>query len=179
MLYIVILPITSVIIIPFFSFTSLENVLLVTFAANCAYLLPFAILNTWINYFLLKQKQIKVWQLENPSVQKEAAGALSNSLRIKFKFTYYQRRKEIIGRAVTSPHTKLGKLFIQIVNKHIEKASQSNKPVMDNNNSFGWLFYVKSFYGLHRRYLDPDVSIVDNNISTTAIIFVKQVKKQN
>ncbi len=49
--------------------------------------------------------------------------------------------------------------------------------VKDNENIFGWIFYVKRSFFHPRKYVDPDLSITDNKIKEKYTIMAKRVSE--
>lgn len=51
--------------------------------------------------------------------------------------------------------------------------------ISDDQNSFGWVFYIKPSFFLPRRYIDPDLSIRKNRITRLHTIIARRIQKEN
>lgn len=49
----------------------------------------------------------------------------------------------------------------------------------DEDNSFGWIFYIKPSFFLPKRYIDPDISIRKNRITRLHTIIARRKKKES
>ena len=176
LLYIIILPVTSIVTLPFFPLFFIERMILVAFIANCSYLLPFTVFHAWANYFNMQLQQIGIWQARDVRLSKENGRVFLNSTRVYFRYTDRRDNTLFTVPVVASSSTALGVLFLQTLTKQNEQLATVK---LEDVHSFGWVFYTTGFKGLQRRYLNARISLADNKIDEDAVINIHQLEKAN
>ncbi|WP_029906687.1 TssN family type VI secretion system protein [Prevotella sp. 10(H)] len=81
-------------------------------------------------------------------------------------------------KAKSSEITPFGPWFKTFISDYNKKSPQSPIRYKDNNDSYGWIFYVTSFLG-RKRYIDPDLSFSKNKIKEKKIIIAKRVQYED
>ncbi|MCB9017901.1 MAG: TssN family type VI secretion system protein [Paludibacteraceae bacterium] len=85
--------------------------------------------------------------------------------------------KPIRIKAKSLPSMVLGDWFGLIVSDYNQKKSGNRIEINDSESPYGWIFYTKSSFFRPRRYMDPDLSFVDNAFVEQNLIVAKRVRK--
>lgn len=163
----------SVIILQIFT---QHNLLWLATACSCAYILPFILWKAWLYYLHLQKNELKIWYEDDINVESSVNIYLDSfNIYFKLKKRSFDHEKRLFP--VRAPlYVKLGTLFTQFIVKKNEAGNVSIQYTDDTNRNFGWFFYIESFYGLQKKYLDPNVSITGNKIRNNTVITVERVK---
>ncbi len=152
------------------------NMLLMSLYSSCAFLLPPIIFYSWLNFKTFPEPQYKVWN-NFEKVSNNPVTIYLNSIRINVRLTkkYFDIEEQVF--LTTLPEDKaFGKLFNQFLlglneEEPIEFLDEKQKP-------YGWIFFVESIRGYGKRYIDPDMSLEENNVKENSTIVAKRVKKE-
>lgn len=163
----------NIVLILLYLFTN-SNMIRMSFAGSCAFLLPFVIQQAWKTYNHFIPKQYKVWY-NSDIVMDSRTTVFLNSLpiRLRLSLKYFDITDEEFELTVPG-HTQFGKFFNQFI---IEK-NKNNVPAIeciDNEKKpFGWQFYIERLGGLHKQYIDPELSLRENKVKDHSIITAKR-----
>jgi Type VI secretion system, TssN len=96
---------------------------------------------------------------------------LGQTIPFFFKTGYLEGSIPLSKIAVKMPPEKrLGELFQYFIYRYNTEKSPSEPIVVSNaGRMFGWLFYTRNWLGV-RRYLDPDLTLIENGIYKHAVI---------
>lgn len=163
----------SIVLLLLYLFTD-SNMIVMSFASSCSFLLPFAITEAWKTYNELPQKRYKLWY-NSDVVMDSRTTVFLNSLpiRLKLSLKYFDISEEMFELTVPG-HTQFGKFFNQFI---IEK-NKNNTSVIEcidiEKKPFGWQFYVARFNGLNKQFIDPELSLRENKVNDHSVITAKR-----
>lgn len=116
----------------------------------------------------------KVWFPTDEVIEKKATVFL-NSLPIHIKLS-----RSLTSEATSFPlqapvKMKLGTMFYHFIQDK-NKAPESAIEFKNARDAFyGWEFYTEAFGGLKKRYLNPELTLIDNKIKQNATIVAQRV----
>jgi hypothetical protein len=141
-------------------------------ADGCAFLLPFTVTKAWGFFWDIPQRQYKLWYPNPAGAETIATSLLKIPVRIKITPVNGKEKTTLNNRVPAK--ARLGKFFHHFL---IEQLADDNAIVQYNNNDkrYGWEFYEEIAGGIIKRYLDPDLSFIDNKIRDKAIIVARRV----
>lgn len=71
-----------------------------------------------------------------------------------------------------------GNWFQRFVTDYNTEYPRSQISYHDGANPYGWIFYVKQSFFKRRKYIDPDLTLVENNVKGGNTIIVMRVKRE-
>ena len=66
--------------------------------------------------------------------------------------------------------------FGMIITDYNQKKADNQVELLDSSSSYGWIFYTERSFFKSRRYIDPDKSFEENNLTGTDMVIAKRVK---
>lgn len=66
--------------------------------------------------------------------------------------------------------------FGMIITDYNQKKADNQVELYDSSSSYGWIFYTERSFMKSRRYIDPDKSFEENDLSGTDMVIAKRVK---
>lgn len=104
----------------------------------------------------------------------------SNVAIITYVFAKKHSDSEISNFQTKAPYElRLGDLFYGFLQEWNHRHPQNTIEYKDENQQvFGWLFFIKEAWYKPKRYIDPDKTIRDNAIKVNQIIYTKRIKKE-
>jgi hypothetical protein len=163
----------SLVLMLLYLFTN-GNMIGMSFASGSSFLLPFVIQQASKTYNNFPQKRYKLWY-NSDVVMDTRTTIFLNSLpiRLQLSMKYFDIEDEVFELTVPG-HTQFGKFFNQFI---IEK-NKNNPSAIEcidlEKKPFGWQFYIQGLGGLNRKYLDPELSLRENNVKDHSTIIAKR-----
>ncbi|MEJ7769103.1 MAG: TssN family type VI secretion system protein [Chitinophagaceae bacterium] len=169
------LVITVVLLILYFLTDS--NMIRMAYASACSFLLPYTIQQSWHPYTNVPEKRFKVWY-NSDLVMDTRTTVFLNSLPVRISVTrkYFDITDELYE--VTVPgHVPFGKYFNQFVIEKNKSNTTSIECFDQEKKPYGWQFYIHRLGGLSKQFIDPDLSLRENNLRDNSIILAKRKKQ--
>lgn len=123
----------------------------------------------------------KVWRYIIGKEELDLDGLDFNRMMVlEVEFSRKVHDEELIKVKAKAPaNVVYGDWFQKFINDYNFKFQESPIAHSDNfNQTYGWIFYVKPSFFSRRRYIDPDLSIIDNKILEARTIVCKRVVNQ-
>lgn len=122
-------------------------------------------------------KEFKKWFYPEKTIIMDENTDLSNFVLITFVFSKRHGDSEKSNLQSKGPYgIKLGDLFYFFIQEWNHRNPEKPIQFLDTNNKpFGWYFTAGSSFWKGKNYLDPDLTIRDNNIKVNLIIDTDRV----
>ena len=157
-----------------FYFLSHKSGFTVYFALSLGYLLvPMAVMRCFDLALAVPAKDYKQWLYPSkPIIADMERIDVSNFAIITYIFPKKYGDTNKANLQSKGPYDyKMGDLFYGFINEWNYRNPQDKIQYLDEDGqTFGWLFYVQDKWYENRRYLNPDVTIRENNIKVNQII---------
>lgn len=151
-----------------------ENFLIVSLIYASAILLPLIITTAWHLFVDIPHRKFDAW-LNGEDDHDDKASIYINSITLNIKVSnkYFDLNEE--SNSVTLPgHVSFGKLFSRFINNRSEIELYELKD--ENDNPYGWEFFIESIGGLFKHYIDPNLTLRENKIKQNATIVARRIK---
>lgn len=149
--------------------------LLMIAASTLSFLLPYLITKAWTLYNILSVSQHGVWQYIEAGISKQSVVSFNNiPIRIKF-FSRQSAQTETVVSFNAPIRMKLGTVFYHIIQQQNEGRGRKIEYVDEGGAPFYWEFYSQSLGGLSKQFLNPEESLVENNIQPNTLIIAQRV----
>lgn len=86
-------------------------------------------------------------------------------------------RKPIRLKAKSTSNMVFGDWFELIVTDYNQKRIKSPIEYYSSEHPYGWIFYIKPSFFRPRKYIDPEMSFLENNLPEKYLIVSKRVQK--
>ena len=144
------------------------------------YFIPFIFVQAVHKYMSIPDIDFKKWFYPiNQQIDLPTDVEMASPVVITFEF---QKRnndaEQTIFRAKAPLSMQLGRLFYHFINDYNER--HPNTPIeviLDENNVYGWIFYQKPQWYKKLNCLDPDETIVENQIKENSVIVCQRVNE--
>ncbi|MFN7846378.1 MAG: TssN family type VI secretion system protein [Bacteroidota bacterium] len=142
-----------------------------------ASLIPTASALTFESIAAIPPKDFKKWIYPEKPIIMDENTDLSNFVLITFVFAKKHGDKEKSNLQSKGPYgIKLGDLFYFFVQEWNYRNPEKQIQYLDENNRpFGWYFTAGKSFWSGKKYLDPELTIKDNNIKINLIIDTERV----
>jgi hypothetical protein len=151
----------------------------------CTCLLPFIFpslfLKAYHSYMDIPLEVYRIWSYDGQAGEMtgddfDSGKVIVVELEI---FKQIEDRKPLNIKVKSSEITPFGIWFKTFITDYNKKSPQS--PVVYNNKSGprGWIFYVNTSILGRKRYIDPDLSFIQNEIKEENVIIAKRVQQEN
>jgi len=148
----------------------------VSMACISGFLFPFLIYRAWFFYSHIPTGIYSAWYLPEYDTTGYAATARnSQPVRLKLSRSYFDTGNELFDVSAT-PQIKLGRLFYNIVEEKNRQSSSFIQVKDEDQRPFGWEFYTNKWWGLFKRRLNPDKSLLSNKIKKNMVVYVKRMR---
>lgn len=71
-----------------------------------------------------------------------------------------------------------GNWFQRFVTDYNTEYPRSQISYNDGERPYGWIFYVKASFFKQRKYIDPDLTLIENNVRGGNVIIAKRVRRE-
>lgn len=143
-------------------------------------LLPFLVIKAFDFWKSIPQKEVKVWTLpignQVPLIEPGRAIILHFSIPISYT------SKETVKFNTRAPVEKtIGEMFHFLLHRHnVERRSYNKIQIAENKSKdklYGWIFFIgqKKWWGLKKKYINPQSRIRTLGIKGGEVIHVKRV----
>lgn len=145
--------------------------------ALLATLLPTAIQLTFESIAAIPHREYKKWFYPEKTIIMDESTDLSNIVLITFVFSKKAGDTEKSNLQSKGPYgIKLGDLFYFFIQEWNHRNPEKQIEFLDRNNkSFGWYFTTGKSWWSGKKYLDPELTIRENNIKVNLIIETERV----
>lgn len=152
-------------------------------AATCALpvLIPLVFNWSYQAFLDIPPEIYKVWRYVIGKEELDLDGLDFNRMMVlEVEFSRKVHDEELIKVKAKAPaNVTYGDWFQKFINDYNFKFQESPIAHADQfNQTYGWIFYVKPSFFSRRRYIDPDLSIVDNKILEAKTIVCKRVMNE-
>lgn len=152
------------------------NMLSMSLASGSSFLLPYIIKQAWNTYNRFPEKRFKVWYNSDVVMDSRTTVFLNSlSIRLQLSMRYFDIADEVFEATVPG-HTQFGKFFNQFIIEKNRVNPSTIECVDSEKRPFGWQFYTRRFAGLSKRFIDPELSLIENNLKDHALITAKRVR---
>ena len=138
-------------------------------------LLPELVRSSWQAYIDVPETEFKPWTVPAESPDKRASISI-NSVTIYFRLRRDYFDLDTLNEAVTEPsRITLGRAFHQFLDQY----NQANKPITltdEKGQPFTWTFTVRTLRGATTRYVDPELSLIDNKLPNNSVITARRLR---
>ncbi len=144
-----------------------------------SFVLPQFFATSFEAYTEIPQEIYKVWYY--PEDEKEIDFDKIDTSKIymlEMEFSKSTADNKLVNSKAKAPLGMMfGDWFMSFIENYNHKFDSDPIQYLNQDNSpTGWIFYVKpSFFG-NSKYIDPDLSIADNNLSEKNVIIAKRVE---
>jgi len=146
------------------------------FSSGCAFLIPFLLSQAWFFYKHIPKNSQWVWT-SSEAMPDELALSFRNKIPIRFQVSRkYFDMKEFQFPVMVSSWVKLGMLFHQFILEQNKDDAARIELKDEDQNRYGWEFYVESLGGFVSRQLNPKLNVRENRITQNSIIVARRVR---
>ncbi len=147
-------------------------------ASAGAFILPTLIIHQFDLLAGLPETHFEPWALPVPTTSRKAVIALnSQTIHVKVAPTYFQPH-ELTIELVQPSREKLGRAFVQAMNLYKSGTNDNSISLVDEHGDpFLWEFYRQNKLIGGRVYLDPEKTLIENNIKEKAVFTAKRVRQ--
>ena len=151
-------------------------------ASTCTYSITIPLIFTWAYKSLLDipTKIIKIWKFNPINDDFDFTSDTDERLiLLELELNRNAYETEIIKVKAKAPvKLKFGTWFQLFLIDYNSKYFGNPIVFKDSKNeSFGWIFYAQNSLFREKKYIDPDLSIVENGLKDTSLISCKRVDK--
>lgn len=148
------------------------------FVAVCGFLLPFCVGMLWPLFKKMTETEVSLWYYANDlSLQKSTV--FLNSIPIRFKVQLSEEEYQDHSISFRAPvRMKLGLIFYHMVQEQNANRKSDLTLTDENDQAYGWMFFTVSIGGWTKN-LDPDSTLVENNIKQNTLIIARRMPVQN
>jgi hypothetical protein len=124
----------------------------------------------WRSFFFFESIPPKIYKLWHYPVGKEMPDLdfidLSRIVVIQFMFPKYAKDWDITKFNAKAPLAMdLGHLFFLFINDYqIKNPTKRVEYIDEKGKPYGWMFYTQKRWWQRKRYLDPDLTFIQNSI---------------
>jgi hypothetical protein len=80
-------------------------------------------------------------------------------------------------KAKAPPNMNFGSWFQKFIDDYNLKFPNAPVQYKLNNSSYKWIFYIKPSFFKQRKFIDPDLNIIENRITESSTIYAKRVSE--
>ncbi len=151
-------------------------------ACTCLFpfLLPSLFMKTYETYINIPLEVYKIWSY-NKETDELKSEYLDPEKIIVVELELFKQVSDtepLNIKAKASDNIPFGIWFKVLIDDYNKKSPQSPIIYSDYNDSYGWIFYVNSSILGRKKYIDPDLSFVENNIKEKKVIIAKRVQQE-
>ena len=146
------------------------------FSSGCAFLVPFLLSQAWFFYKHIPKNSEWVWTASE-TLPDELALSFRNKIPIRFQVSgKYFDMKEFQFPVMVSSWVKLGMVFHQFILEQNKDDDSRIELTDEDQNYYGWEFYVESLGGFSSRQLNPKLNVRENRVTQNSIIVARRVR---
>ena len=175
--YTVLLFLLMVLVLFIYYFVTGNNHMLLCIACSAAFLLPLVVYLGWAVFSRIPAKQYPVWRLpRGQHVESDVYCSNAAPMHLQFKIARRPGLEEHIFPMAISGKMKLGRVFEKFI---AEQSNEGNTNQIEINGEphqpIGWQFILQKWGGIYYRHLQPNRSLLENNIASNSIIIAKRI----
>lgn len=150
-------------------------------ACTCmlTFIFPSLLAKTYATYIEIPLEIHKVWRYSNEEDLSSFELMDYNKLMVLEMELFKQINDPVVSKvkAKAPDNMPFGVWFQKFLTDYNVKFPRTPIDAMDKD-AYGWIFYVKRSFFHPRKYIDPELSIVQNNIQEKHIVIAKRVNEQ-
>lgn len=142
------------------------------------FILPSVFHNTYICFLNIPLEVYKVWNYNNQSDALDS-DLIDYSKVLVVEVEIHKKPEDDKAqniKAKSSEDLAFGVWFKIFINDYNKRTPQSPLVHSDYENSYGWLFYTVSSILGRKKYIDPELTLAENDIKEKNVIIAKRTK---